>query len=118
MDKITHAMRRKYWENIVNECCSSGEPKNQWLIEHNINEKMYYRWQKKLRMEAGTEIITSQISAPVNIQNITELQKPVEKPTESSGKAAVLRSGNLEIDIQNDISDELLIKLIKAMSNA
>ena len=70
MERITHAMRRERWKQIIQECNNSGALKKDWLKEHNINPKLFYRWQQKLRMEIGTELVLAQqnIQAPAQFE--------------------------------------------------
>ena len=71
MDKITHAMRREKWRAIIQECNESGMTKQDWLKAHNINSKTYYNWQRKLRMEIGTELVLAQNNALASVQKPT-----------------------------------------------
>ena len=132
MDRITHAMRREYWARTIKACNTSGMKKKDWLVENNVNEKSFYRWQKILRSEEGCKLILdgavqtavsgTEQTLPVNLPKVEDKQAefgvlapPAEsKPTES---AAVLRSGRLEVEITEDISDSFLLRIIRAMSH-
>ena len=54
-----------------------------------------------------------------------EMPSPIERQVEcpdkavaSSGPAALIRTGKLEIELSNDISDELLSKILKVTAYA
>ncbi|MCR5449740.1 MAG: hypothetical protein K6F23_10120 [Solobacterium sp.] len=121
MDGITHAMRRERWKTIIKECNESGMKKAYWLAAHNINSKTYYNWQRKLRMEIGAELVLAQNNAIVPAQNSTDfcqLTQPVGEISEVTEKtAAVIKSGNVSVEINEEISDDLLIRLMKAVSH-
>ena len=57
MEHVTQSMRREYWKSIITECCSSGMKKKDWIELNHISHKSFYYWQKKLRIEAGTDLI-------------------------------------------------------------
>jgi hypothetical protein len=67
MERVTHAMRRERWKQIICECNQSGMKKKDWLELNHISPKLYYRWQKNLRMETGSDLIlvgTAEVSLP------------------------------------------------------
>ena len=129
MEKITHALRREYWKNVVAACNTSGMKKQDWLKENNINSKSFYHWQKILREEKGVQLIldhtreqTLTQSLPISTQmtDSSHIDFGVLTPPavgKSTAVGAVLRSGDLEVEISDDISDDLLHRLIKAMSH-
>ena len=51
MDKITYEVRLANWKNIVEQCNNrpKGTTIKQWLTEHEINDKTYYYWLRRLR---------------------------------------------------------------------
>jgi transposase-like protein len=112
MEHITHAMREKYWAGIIKECCESGMKKCDWIKQHNINPKLYYRWQKRLRMEAGTNLVLAENQTQAI--EIAELKKP---DSVNDKHAAVITKNGISIEVNDGISDQLLIRLMKAMSN-
>ena len=103
--------------------------KQDWLKENNINSKSFYHWQKILREEKGVQLIldhtreqTLSQSLPVSTQmtDSSHIDFGVLTPPavgKSTAVGAVLRSGDLEVEISDDISDDLLHRLIKAMSH-
>jgi len=121
MDKITHAMRQEKWKAIIQECNNSGMNKRDWLAAHNINPKTFYGWQRKLRMELGTELVLAQNNALTSMKNepsFCQITEPVVNTGRSTGKpAAIISTGNMSIEVSEDISDDFLIRLMRAASN-
>lgn len=121
MERVTHEMRRRKWAAIIKECNESGKKKKVWLAEHNINPKAFYRWQKRLRVEIGTGMILSEkdITAPVVHHPAPEfgLVSPPDFPSVINTASAVIRKGDLEIEVSNGISDQLLHRIIQAVKN-
>ena len=115
MERITHAMRRERWKQIIQECNNSGALKKDWLKEHNINPKLFYRWQQKLRMEIGTELVLAQqnIQAPAQFE-------PLNPPALQDNlvcNSVIVRCGSVSIEVDENISDAFLLRLIRAASN-
>ena len=128
MDQITHDVRTAQWAEIVRSC--HERPDNQtakdWLTENGIDLKQYYYWQRKLRnCVAETTNKSLPATRPTGEVTFVEMpttsELPVESPQKtvtSSGPAAIIRTGNLEIELSNDISDELLGKILKVTAYA
>ena len=115
MERITHAMRRERWKQIIQECNNSGKLKKDWLREHNINPKLFYRWQQKLRMEIGTELVLAQ----QNIQT-PALFEPLNPPAIQDDPvchSVIVRCGSVSIEVDENISDAFLLRLMRAASN-
>lgn len=53
MDKITHEVRLANWADIIKRCQErpEGQSAKQWIADNGINEKTYYYWQRRVRME-------------------------------------------------------------------
>ena len=128
MDQITHDVRTAQWAEIVRKC--HERPDNQtakeWLSANGINEKQYYYWQRRLRnMAAGTTDKSLPATRLTGEVSFVEMPAPSELPVEcsqkamtDSGPAAVIRTGKLEIELSNDISDKLLSRILKVAAYA
>lgn len=116
MDKITHAMRQEKWKAIIQECNNSGMNKRDWLAAHNINPKTFYQWQRKLRMEIGTELALAQNNALAPVKNRPDFCQ-LTPPVPSVQSKAVITAGNLNIGLSEDISDEFLLRILRAVSH-
>ena len=51
MDKSTHEIRLAHWKQIIEQCQSRPKEQTakQWLEEHDISDKAYYYWLRKIR---------------------------------------------------------------------
>ena len=59
MDKVTYAVRREQWTNIINECLASGMNKTAWCKANGISDKSFFYWQRKLRQDAYLSTVES-----------------------------------------------------------
>ena len=107
MDIITHKMRHEYWERIITEC-------NHWMQLHNINPKSFYRWQKILRHEAATTLLSSEQDKFLELKepDLPEMTRPFDECS------AMIRKGNVSIEINDSITDEFLSRIIRVMADA
>ena len=127
MDQSTHDVRRTNWLNIVTQCQNrpAGMSVKKWLAENDIKEKAYYDWLRKFRKEADnqmqlpatattTEVAFAEVTMPVPIvgPDTTSVNVPDISPT------AVIKCNGLTIELSNNISEELLSRLLQEVSHA
>ena len=129
MDQCTHDVRSAHWKSIIQNCQRRpvGQSIKQWLKENDVLAQSYYYWQRKLRNEAYTQIekvcLPSvqdadnkvsfvEISEPTHQINSTAYTSDIIKP------AAVIKTATMSIAITNDISDQLLSKILQEVSHA
>lgn len=125
MDQSTHNVRRANWLNIINQCQNrpSDVSAKQWLADNGIKEKAYYYWLRKFRKEAYGQM---QVSAPAQSAEVSfaEFSIPMDSPsrpmpcTLHSDPVAVIKCGNISIEISNDISEEVLSRLLQEAAHA
>ena len=65
LQRLNAAQRSEIWAERIRECRSSGKSVRAWCREHEISEKTYYYWQRKLYQQ----IITA--AEPVRFAEIT-----------------------------------------------
>lgn len=129
MDQCTHEIRTAQWKKIIHNCQhrSSGKSIKQWLEENGILEQSYYYWQRKFRNEAYNQIEESSlpvVSDTNNTVSFVEVSAPVhqeiplEYNTETIKPVAVIKTTTMSIAISNDISDQLLSKILQEVSHA
>ena len=110
-------LKAQRWVSIIMECKTSGQSVPQWCNEHGINEKQYWYYHRKLRnhltQEVGnhTDIFPATLP-PSSDVTFQEWKKPIRHGS------AHIQLGNHQIEIDEDISDELLLKIIRAVSHA
>ena len=97
------------------------------MIENNINEKTYYYWQRKLRKESFKDYSSDMGELPPlksrEELSFIELTKPKNRMQSEEQNtivhpAAILKTDSLTIAIINDISDPLLSRILREVSNA
>ena len=127
MDQSTHDVRRTNWLNSVTQCQNrpAGMSVKKWLAENDIKEKAYYYWLRKFRKESynqmqlpatatTTEVAFAEVTMPVPIvgPDTTSVNVPDISPT------AVIKCNGLTIELSNNISEELLSRLLQEVSHA
>ena len=127
MDQSTHDVRRKYWQDIVNQCQNRpvGMTTKQWLENNGIKNKAYYYWLRKFRKEACVKMNLPSVNATEEI-TFAEINSSfpmttfkVDVPAKTNDtSAAVIRCNAFSIEISNNISEELLTCLLKEICHA
>ena len=131
MDQCTHEVRAEYWRNIIKACGQrpAGQSAKKWMDENGICEQSYYHWQRKFRQQAydqmkGKEMLPSvaekaevsfaeiPYSPAVGREDIPGVSKAGRTP------AAVIRTSAMSIEISNQISESLLSRILREVSNA
>ena len=131
MDQCTHEVRAEYWRNIIKACGQrpAGQSAKKWMDENGICEQSYYHWQRKFRQQAYDQMKEKEM-----LPSVTEKAEVsfAEIPyTPAVGRedipgvsevgrtpAAVIRTSAMSIEISNQISDSLLIRILREVSNA
>lgn len=130
MGKSTNKLKEEYWRNIIQECNQATKDglmtKTEWFEIHNINPATFYRWQQYLRDEFATEVLIQRsqtsvqneivISNPVKEVEFVEIQ-PVDNKQTASTTGATLKFNHVDIELNEDISEELLSKIFKVIRN-
>ena len=49
---IDSEIKLKQWTEIIRECRNSSQSVRSWCIEHDVDEKRYYYWLRKIREQA------------------------------------------------------------------
>lgn len=120
MDRVTHAVRREQWTNIINECLASGMNKTAWCKANGISDKSFFYWQRKLREDVYISTVESTSLVPTVRKSILPAKPNVDfvelkMPEQSSATAfhpdIVIRKGNLSLEISNTASPELLSRI-------
>lgn len=115
---MSHQEKQSYWLNIVTQCNQSEMSKSDWMAEHNINPKMFYSWQKKLRDRGliDHEETEDDVSSTRFIELVPPASVPEVIPHRSS--TASICHGDISVDIDESISDDFLIRIIRAVKHA
>jgi putative transposase len=117
MDKITHEMRLMQWTSIVRECRGSGMAVKAWCLENNVNEKKFYYWQRRIREEAFDSLKKAESTKQTNFVQLPLLADS-SRNTSSFKADMIVRVGNNVLELSNTVSEELLSKVLKVISDA
>lgn len=131
MDQCTHEVRAEYWKRIIQACGQrpAGQSAKSWMEENGICEQSYYHWQRKFRQQAydqmkekemlpsvteKAEVSFAEIpySPAVGREDIPGVSEVGRTP------AAVIRTSAMSIEISNQISESLLSRILREVSNA
>ena len=112
-----YAARKVYWADIVHQCNQSGMIKNEWLRQHDISSKSFYYWQKKLRDEDFMISNEEETPSLMTDNRFVELSSDSIIPSVSS-KSVTIHKSNISIDLDESVSDEFLLRILKAMNHA
>lgn len=95
------------WMDIIRDCRNSGLTVQQYCDEKNLSRPTYYYWLNKIRKTA----IESVESSPAFV----ELKPPA--PVSRKGVPASIHVGDATIELPENISDEFLIRILKAVAH-
>ena len=132
MDQITHDVRSSQWLEIITRCQNrpEGITAKQWMADNGISEKSYYYWLRKFRKQAysqmtetstavsvGNEISFAEVSIkPKQSANVTAFAS--ENSFETIRPVAVIKNANISIALTNEISEELLSRILQEVTHA
>lgn len=118
MDQTTLSIRRQNWIRIIQECHNrpSHMTAKQWMKENGISEKSYYYWQRKFRAEAADQMeLSFPIAQPTPEATFMEIPMTTQSTTPTATNTAIIKVATAEIEISEDISDEFLVRIVKAV---
>ena len=126
MDKSTHEIRLAHWKQIIGQCQSRPKEQTakQWLEEHDISDKAYYYWLRKIRRTIYDQsVISGMLPVVSQEQELSFAQMPDNYlkgylSSFSFKPVAVVKTSAATLAISNEVSDHLLNQLVKAVSHA
>ena len=113
-------LKRRKWVELIMECNETRKARDisvtEFCAEKGVSEKSYWYYHKKIGDQLATTI--SQNMEPVHPNDISfaPLTRPEDNVCLPSGQAVIEKNG-VRIIVDDTISDELLMRLMKAMSN-
>mgnify|MGYP007057208938 CR=1 FL=1 len=94
-------MKETEWKSIIKECEASGIPASEWCKGKSYNIRAYYYWKNKMNKK----------ETAVQWQKL----KPISLAKDP--KEIQLKYGKWTIKIEEGFSQDLLIKVIKAVNS-
>lgn len=117
--EITHQYRLSQWTEIIRECRSSGQTVKNWCEEHNVSDKSYYYWLKKVREAACKSLPQtggdSQIMVPVN--TVPQSSANTQIAANELSYDIRIHFGSCTIDISNTASSSTIENTLKVLKN-
>ena len=128
MDNITHEVRLKNWQTIIEQCAArpKGQTAKSWMNENGISEKSYYYWLRRIRREVYQEMTSeASTSALPSVQEnksvaFAEIPYVTNETAEPACKqaGAVIQTSRMTVALSNDISDRVLRAILKEINDA
>lgn len=129
MDQSTHTVRSSRWKDIILSCQNrpAGMNAKQWMAENQVSENAYYYWQRKFRSEAYEQMNTASILPAVQDNyevSFAEVRMPETRKLvsdtipENISPTAIIKTSTMTIALSNDISENLLSRILKEVSHA
>ena len=131
MDQCTHEVRAEYWKRIIQACGQrpAGQSAKKWMDENGICEQNYYHWQRKFRQQAYDQMKEKEMLPSVTEKAEVSFAEIPYSPAVGRGDipgvseggrtpAAVIRTSAMSIEISNQISESLLSRILREVSNA
>ena len=114
MSDLKHDVNAERWAGLIKERVDSGMTIKEWCRERNIKESQYYYWLKTLRQEETSAADSQrQASRFVELPDICQWKGPAQgKP------AAIIRKGDISIEIAEDASAAFIAKVMEALAYA
>lgn len=123
MDQSTHEVRLANWKAVVRECQSrpKGQTARQWLAEHEVPEKQYYYWLRRVRKQSYEELNSAlpAVKQPPTTPSFVEIPaENIYSPEISPAPAVIIRTKRSSMEISSSVPGTLILELVKAVSHA
>jgi hypothetical protein len=135
LDSKIMELRLKQWIPIFEEQAKSGLNKQEWCRINDISRAAFFKWQRELRkylLEKNENRLQAQLSTELAVH--TDSRFVELAPTSSSVRSSLndcsvrsaditpassisIRCGEFSIDLNNDVNEMLLSKVLKAMAD-
>ena len=128
--ELKHATCLEEWTQRVAECRGSGLSVKVWCEKNHWDTSTYYRWEREILGRARKKspstdlvIVSGETHLSNSGQNLVELPvtrvPPVQiEPKSVFSPAAVIRIGNMELELSNTVSPKLMKQLKELVRGA
>lgn len=114
MSDLGHKALKERWATLIKEREESGLTIKEWCKERNVKESQYYYWLKALRRDGAGAAGQEPGSPPfVELPFIFQGQG-----LQSGSPAAVIRKGDISIEITESATAGLIAKIMEAVAHA
>lgn len=116
--KIDNEIKMNQWMDIIRECRSSGQPVRSWCNEHDVNEKRYYYWLRKIRTAACNtlpgNLEGAHVIVPLKVEGLKQEPEAIVSPHNA---AIVIRLNSAVVEIQNGATNSVIENTLRAIKN-
>ena len=105
LQRLNAAQRVELWVERIAECRSSGKSVRAWCREHEISEKTYYYWQRRLYQQMITTAETVRF-AEVSCQEETSL---------NSGATAKISLSGATVEVYPGADEQMIQTILQAL---
>ena len=119
MEKFVRDIRIKQWAEIIESANKSCLTRRQWLAENGISKDAFYYWQRKVRKFYAEQSGLLSLSSECKGSELIEVPVAVRTGASSTMMpAAVIRIGNMSVEISSSASAEFMENLGRMIHNA
>lgn len=124
MDNNTEAYRLQQWTAAIQDRAISGLTVDEWCELHSVGRNQYYYRLRKVREAAAQHLSLTPACTPDTHTVFAEVSLPCSDqqtpsaPTHDQqmpSASVCIRTGDAEILVTNDASEELLARVLKAV---
>lgn len=112
--KVDREVKLNQWTEIIRECRSSNQSVRSWCIEHDIDEKRYYYWHRKIR-ELACNSLETPVLTDENKREFAQIQPPVS--FQQIVPAIKLYIGEFTVEISDGMSQETISYVLNGIKN-
>ena len=113
MSDLKHDVTAGRWAMLIKERMESGMTVREWCHDRNIKESGYYYWLGILRRKA-----VENTGQPPQASPFAELPADICQEQLPAPAAAVIRKGNIAIEVTESASAGFMQKVMEALANA
>lgn len=113
MSDLKHDVIAERWVMLIKERMESGMTVKEWCHDRDIKESQYYYWLRILRQDAVRNKEDKQQISP-----FVELRADISREQVFEPAVAVIRKGNITIEVSESASAGFIAKVMGALANA
>lgn len=120
-------LKRAWWAKALiqskKDRAESGITVSDWCKQYQVSEKSYWYYHKLLGEELALAVSAqgqTEEFLPITVQDkadFAELQEPKKCAANNISSGAVICKGDIRIEITDSVSDDLLRRIMKAVSH-
>ena len=115
-NSTTKEYRLSQWFPIVKTCRESGMTVKAWCEQHDVNEKQFYYWQRRLSEAASESLVdTRQHSKLVQVPSLIPNKSRSSKS--SFDPDLIIRIGEVSVELSENVSTDFLSRVLKVIAD-